>query len=1402
MAQLQTALENTCLPELLVATVDVLLFLAKLSPDSFTKHFRDTVDILVGWHIDGGQPPWVSTYASQTLRKFRPFWLADLGFSVNLLAQFIEDVEAFGEDLLQSESGRSSPEDKPPSSPEDHVFRITQLIKVFNTVVRSLGSGLTPAMPPAPQSPVTWPFLVDSLQKVLKAVHAALSTPISSHQNNEDLIVSANECICLLLSLLHSRMGTSVLETLKTFLLSQISLTPTLSHVARVSMLSTIAKTVREVSSNLPPELVSALISPVPPNNSPLLPLRLLARCPGNNDCPCRNASTNKRGFGGEGEMLLVVYHALLSLKNVPLLQEAYRYVLMELEDAYSKLVPSVSLLSNPVTLNADVHSDNEDSDGDQQEKAQIIVIYQLRAISDLANASNSIIGMWALQPSILELLAVKMKPFDRTLAVNWPYIQNAVLYLLRSHCQRYNHFVSSSSLVAPGAGGNVIGGPTEVGGLVVPSGSPTSGNLSIILQLLTKVLNEPETGEPVRLLVLAWSQEVITHCIPYLYGKNGCVWQGWGLEFTEFLWALVSSGRTHKKAVAKAVLSALCTLLEANTSGIKSLGNNWCHKVLPSELVPDIVDLCVQHLDWPELESHSLQPLLLCILPQLPWPLALPTLLLRLTASAPALVGHISDIAAVSHEQSISARNSVAGNGHQERGTKDPNPRTRMKDETKYSRMSLIMMWRTVMCDAASRGTFGGEMHPTHFRPFMAYLLQGMQHSDSNWLSQSFASCWPLQHGQGSFEGNLRNSIVAALTGKKGVEGKLEDQSMALELALSSEGTILAWAAHQAAQLCVRMKLRTPLGKPQDTFTSIESAIKSIAREGPQFIVQLSKSESEENVLTPGNGISKWLAKTQPVARRAMVLLEFLEQLEKAAYNAWEGSAVSMPPPPKPVRTFFRTNKSTCAEWLGRIRWASMTVASSEFERCILNVAWSMCMLGEPEAIIGLQTWCNTLSSGCGSEENSFNPARFSWLRAISYQAAGRFEAALKEYMTVLEEDGHTDSEEGKSDHIDPHVTTFIHKQIEACYCSLQDWDAALLWREKDSEKIENHFGWLFERKSAAILKALCDFPSSSKMRNQEEDVVLGAENGEPVNAEDVETIKKKYCFKECNVTSASSTVCHVESVLQGIALMLANSGSKISEKLKLELKEEVMECERALLNHLREGLFNFPANFIPEACVLQCAAAAMHASIDGRYGNFPFDLSESDTLDPALGSALLGKLLWWSQFFSSNNGNNSVISLLRLCSIRAARWEENFNLCEQLLNKEIKCHSKKDVFNLDYLHIISEKAKFLYQTGKKTDAINLTAETCLDVSRALSVASDSSNNAVRERCSRMLLSLSKWIQPVTHVNTGDPQDISNKVNLVDALSCLCVGDASSLKELLEWEKTVPPSSLELTPP
>ena len=53
------------------------------------------VDILVGWHIDIQQDPMLIDYIASALISLHEFWIKDMVFSVDLLKQFLEDMEAY-----------------------------------------------------------------------------------------------------------------------------------------------------------------------------------------------------------------------------------------------------------------------------------------------------------------------------------------------------------------------------------------------------------------------------------------------------------------------------------------------------------------------------------------------------------------------------------------------------------------------------------------------------------------------------------------------------------------------------------------------------------------------------------------------------------------------------------------------------------------------------------------------------------------------------------------------------------------------------------------------------------------------------------------------------------------------------------------------------------------------------------------------------------------------------------------------------------------------------------------------------------------------------------------------------------------------------------------------------------
>ena len=131
-------------------------------------------------------------------------------------------------------------------------------------------------------------------------------------------------------------------------------------------------------------------------------------------------------------------------------------------------------------------------------------------------------------------------------------------------------------------------------------------------------------------------------------------------------------------------------------------------------------------------------------------------------------------------------------------------------------------------------------------------------------------------------------------------------------------EGLLWFWGLWECSQFFVQSKLKTPLGKPQDSFLAIESALKAYFNNtSTNNDSQSTQSASGESTIKNQKSNSDdWYMDLS----RVTLLVQFVEYLEKNIYNAYEGTAASMTQPSlKAIKIFFRTNKSTCIDWFSR---------------------------------------------------------------------------------------------------------------------------------------------------------------------------------------------------------------------------------------------------------------------------------------------------------------------------------------------------------------------------------------------------------------------------------------------------------------------------------------------------
>lgn len=168
----------------------------------------------------------------------------------------------------------------------------------------------------------------------------------------------------------------------------------------------------------------------------------------------------------------------------------------------------------------------------------------------------------------------------------------------------------------------------------------------------------------------------------------------------------------------------------------------------------------------------------------------------------------------------------------------------------------------------------------------------------------------------------------------QRNIEAKKESKSQSDLVTLDSiiedhEGLLWFWALWECAQFFVQSRLKTPIGKAQDTFVAIENSIKGFYNQLQSFTAKvLQGSLASEPSLSNDNKLNYKLKEISSDLSKVTIILHFVEYLEKLIYNAYEGTAVSLQPVQKAVKIFFRTNKSTCNEWFWRVRFFLINIA------------------------------------------------------------------------------------------------------------------------------------------------------------------------------------------------------------------------------------------------------------------------------------------------------------------------------------------------------------------------------------------------------------------------------------------------------------------------------------------
>ncbi|ULU12958.1 hypothetical protein L3Y34_015876 [Caenorhabditis briggsae] len=230
-------------------------------------------------------------------------------------------------------------------------------------------------------------------------------------------------------------------------------------------------------------------------------------------------------------------------------------------------------------------------------------------------------------------------------------------------------------------------------------------------------------------------------------------------------------------------------------------------------------------------------------------------------------------------------------------------------------------------------------------------------------------------------------------------------------------------WIINQTANFCIVNKMKTPLGKPMQTFAAFENEIKRLAKE----VINRKSSDKKpksttEDVPPPATPPLKfsiqWL--------RVHLLLKLIEVLEKIMISSIRGgsSIFNLTEIPVTARQFFIMNSSSCEVWLNRVYYPALIVAyfngyyglvirfgsnalnhyarqKGSDEKMITNgvctaclMSLSMAVLGEPMEIVGLR---RRVREEFGTEMGQ------KLMEALGEMASARYEIALVQLEAIL---------------------------------------------------------------------------------------------------------------------------------------------------------------------------------------------------------------------------------------------------------------------------------------------------------------------------------------------------------------------------------------------------------------
>lgn len=822
MTDLKGLLEYTDCTEHFIAICEALIEFSKHYRRAFDAQFTDIVDIVIGWHIDLGQPDSLRRYCTRLFQLFAPYFYNQLNFTYNLLGQFIEDIDGCSEAIFKEVNAvrilNAENENELIVMPTLNAYlkkreidkQICSFTSAFTAILKALmiaekNQTEQQRLYPPNSVNVTMNILGYGerrrliIERGFQSIYLAACECLKAMIFNEMTITSINEFLTFLILQAEQYMIQLDYPKIEDIIRIQIEHIRSFNGIEISALLYLILIIVRQYKTQLPVHFVGLIMRI---NIIDVITIE-------NNNVNNSEDANNSKSY----QLLLKVYHEVLMIKNVPLLQEAYYHIRRDIE-------LNIQLFRSQLQNNDHQSCETVDNGKNFMKIASEIKLnFYLSALAVLATQTSSIISNYALNPSILELLVNHYQADDESLWSLSPTLHEALIELIQVHCTKNYNFCRSSSILLK----------SQQQQLNTVINSPTSENFGHILQFLMRIISWYKSKN-----LLEWLEQIIDDCRKYADVLVQCT------KFISLCRIIIPLALRYPLMYGR-VLQLL----------IK-------YQRLPTAISLEIRDICLCLLstyDTAIIEQYTM------ILSRIP-----------------------IDICLIQNQ--------------------DNHLLTKYLQQCK----KLLQQQRTQTVETTK--SFRNVRTKT-FQLFIENMEPFLNNQRLN-QEQSNTEIITVHH---KFFQNYGDSMEIDTAYNKG-EALINFRNPNYSL-------ITNHLCYELAQYCVHNKLRTTLGKPQETLHAIEIILNEYARllDEPDYLPL--------NLRDLRAGATSSIMHIQQNSR---ILLKFIECLEKHVYNAADGTAYAMLSAEKPAKTFFRVNESTCREWFKRQRNALNVIALNSF--------------------------------------------------------------------------------------------------------------------------------------------------------------------------------------------------------------------------------------------------------------------------------------------------------------------------------------------------------------------------------------------------------------------------------------------------------------------------------------